>query len=263
MAKTELIASEQSASVGLIQGPRVKGYATCQLEQAVLTLLNNWQSTEIIINELGDLEIIANKQVFNISQILRFQPDFEQINLSHQDLDNYLEIIIESDEELSRKKYRLIRKSSLADSDTSNDLHLAEKMAIYLYTSSAYKGYQAFLRTTNEAIADLKNLDKLALKQKASQLLLTIVVASHGLAKPSPLTEEEKFEEPERKLYRAELFRKNSPSLKNYIAACEKKQILSHQGFTSTSLLEETLADGLPALNFSKHNVLITYKQLT
>ena len=73
-----------NAAPVLPAGPRVKGYATLELEELIHVLLQTEQdaiSVDIKRNINNEIEIFTNDKIYNITQLLQHRPDFAQISL--------------------------------------------------------------------------------------------------------------------------------------------------------------------------------------
>ncbi|KTD23852.1 Uncharacterised protein [Legionella lansingensis] len=73
----------------LKKGPRLKSDATKDLEDVVRIFLDTSQKSICQFNHYGELEVRANGKIFNLTQILLHQPDFEHFQFTEQELKKY------------------------------------------------------------------------------------------------------------------------------------------------------------------------------
>ncbi len=151
---TKNLALEESKSFPLTQGPRMKSDATLALEQVVRGMLNNPAKTSCRYNEDHELEITIAGVEYNLTDILMFQPDFEQLTFSDEELSQYAAFIegigLPTFEGIGRNEKNVVATEdnyALNDPDQSlSHLHYAEKLAITIYSGTEYRSIQNFLR---------------------------------------------------------------------------------------------------------------------
>lgn len=141
-------------------GPRLKNKATQELENLVHLLLTKPLNSWARYNALDEMELFVNGICYNLTQLLKNQPDFEQIILTDEQLDGYLK---------SKNK-------------SEGELHEAEQTAIKIYARDSNE-IQDFLRNfaVNSEHKNLKNNSRY-LGSTVIKTLLTICIASHGLS---------------------------------------------------------------------------------
>lgn len=223
----------------LEQGPRIKNDATKDLEEVARIFLDPSKDVQCRYNSYGELEVKAGSKIFNLTQILMHQPDFEHFAFKNKEMKQY-ETFISSAKNIPSLKGspRIPTEKDYIDVDPKQkfvQLQYAEKLAITLYTSEFYKQINTFLRTNGQE-KELKKLNNPELTQLVKELILGTCLASHGLTRLSTnvkQTEEVEFET----LYRAE----NSRDIPSDIIEERMKNMkdpknpVRHQGFTSTS----------------------------
>lgn len=165
-----------TATDDLVQGPRMISDATLELQALVNGLLKG-NEISFRYNSAGELEIKIDDIEYNLTDILKHQPDFEHLNFSPEELDQYVNLLRANNCDVDMPK-------------APPYLHTGEKAAIQIYTSNYYEDIQSFLRNGGT----LKQLKKIQDEDNASDmlkelkiLLLTVCVASHGLSKPQNL----------------------------------------------------------------------------
>lgn len=137
---------------------------------------------------------------------------------------------------------------------TYDDLSYAEKLAINVYTTTAYRDINAFLRSSGQG-EKLRKLSAQDLAQQIKEYILASCIAAHGLNKinivpveggdePAKLQKLNRFE---KKDDMEEVFKERVKDIKKKNK--EKKQ----QSFTSSSLKDDT--------NFSKYDTYVTIYQ--
>lgn len=80
------------ASISFAQGPRKKNKATIYYEALIKDILHSYHQQldlQVRFNSLKEIVIIANGHFYNLAQLLRHQPDFEQLRFSQDDLQIY------------------------------------------------------------------------------------------------------------------------------------------------------------------------------
>jgi hypothetical protein len=88
----ELAATNQYASIRFTQGPRQKSKATIADENLVKDMLYAYRDKcelKINYNTINELVITVNGHFYNLAQLLKHQPDFEQLIFSPDDLKIY------------------------------------------------------------------------------------------------------------------------------------------------------------------------------
>lgn len=80
------------ASIPFTQGPRQKKNATNYYEKLIKDILKAYQDQsdiDVSYNSLNEIIITANNRFYNLAQLLKHKPDFEQISFSPDDLAIY------------------------------------------------------------------------------------------------------------------------------------------------------------------------------
>lgn len=184
-----------SATNNLTQGPRTKKDATFAFQEVVGLLLNSPKDVIISYNEKNELEIkVGDIPPYNITDILRNDPDFEQLQFTNEELDRYVVFLKKEAESKPRLTSSFVTESEYTARDpnkVNEHLHYAEKLAITLYASAGnatvtFFEMQNFLRNfamkpvQRDMMIPVKKLDLLTIKE----LIFVIAIASHGLSKP-------------------------------------------------------------------------------
>jgi hypothetical protein len=145
-------------------GPRNKLLETQHLEYLAHAMLDE-KSTVAIKYQSKDLIVIVNERRFNLSEILKASPCFDQLEFSQTQLNQYLS-----------SKDALLRPPASGIMNSHAYLHPAEASALRAWSAEWYLSFNALLRnyTINpeEEITDVK------------AIILGICIASHGLSKP-------------------------------------------------------------------------------
>lgn len=231
----------------ITQGPRIKSQASIALEKVVHLLLSTYKSIECTFNSLDELEITIDGEVFNITQILDHDPDFEHIALTDEQLEKYSRLFLQqTGEAKTAEEYK--------QNDPKNEcahLHYGEKLAITLYTSDFYTTMQSFLRSSARDINVTNRLSLCQLRQTVPKILLGVVVAAHGLTK-STIKASTMNGISQRTSYRGEQI-PDAPSanfFKQRVEAIKNRKSLHESGFVSTTVNKNL---------YNNYNVFTTY----
>lgn len=215
-------------------GPLAKSNAAFELEQVIHAILND-EDIVVNFNIFNELIIATAQKSFNITELLSHNPHLEHIYLSDKNLDTYVKFIrstrgheiklnnhLNPDEDIYKKR----------DPEGEHaHLHYGEKLAISLYTTGFYREIQEFLRNDGR-VGKLHQIDKSLLPQAVLEVLLTAIVASHGLNKPSPsFTDVDET----RNTIRVEHATKNDEFLKKRIKEYSEYKASHSKGLTSAS----------------------------
>ncbi|KTC96107.1 phosphatase [Legionella erythra] len=229
--------SYDKAMAHLRKGPRLKSDATKDLEKIIQLFLTPQQDAQCRFNSFGELEIAFNDHVFNMTQILLHQPDFEHFSFSSPVFSHYEHFIRTATHTPSLGgNPRLPKPEDYLAADTNNlytQLSYGEKLAITLYTSNFYEEINGFLRSQGRE-SRLKTLPQETLTQEVKEIVLATCLAAHGL------TRLQMPEKPDnnnlQELYRAESSRKIPESiwLKRHKTMAAHLP-LRQEGFISTS----------------------------
>lgn len=130
-----------NTGIAFTQGPRFKGEATQQFENLIKDILQSHHEKNDIrvsFNSLSEMVIHANQHTYNLTQLLKHQPDFEQLQFNESDISKY--------DAFLRNPSTVSRHIELGNDTTLNDLenmknifpHLssAEMSAIREYTGN-------------------------------------------------------------------------------------------------------------------------------
>ncbi|WP_242604140.1 SidE phosphodiesterase domain-containing protein, partial [Legionella erythra] len=170
----------------LKKGPRLKSDATKDLEKIVRLFLNPTQKAQCRFNPLGELEVGFNDQIFNLTQILLHQPDFEHFSFSDEVSEHYEMFIETASHKPSLEGGVFIpRREDYEKADKNKrytQLKYGEKLAITLYTSNFYEEINAFLRSQGRDIS-FKELSWEKLTVIVKEIVLASCLAAHGLTR--------------------------------------------------------------------------------
>lgn len=170
----------------LKKGPRLKSDATKDLEAIVKLFLNPTQKAQCRFNALGELEVVFNDQIFNLTQILMHQPDFEHFSFSDEVSEHYEMFIETASHKPSLEGGVFIpRQEDYEKADKNKrytQLTYGEKLAITLYTSNFYEEINSFLRTQGRDIS-FKELSSDRLTEIVKEIVLASCLAAHGLTR--------------------------------------------------------------------------------
>ncbi|MFC7780454.1 SidE phosphodiesterase domain-containing protein [Legionella taurinensis] len=170
----------------LKKGPRLKSEATRDLEKVIQFFLHPEQKAQCRFNFYGELEVAFNDRVFNLSQILLHQPDFEHLSFTEQ-VSSHYETFVKTAVHIPSLKGNphLPKKEDYLAADKNNlytQLTYGEKLAITLYTSNFYEEINGFLRSHGRD-PRLKNLPQDRLTQEVKEIILATCLAAHGLTR--------------------------------------------------------------------------------
>lgn len=222
-------------------GPRLKNNASYALERMLHALLSDYKTMNCSYNALNELEISIDGELFNITQILLHDPDFEHIEFTEQQLDRYAVFAVKK----ALNKPTLISEgmefiptsedyNRLDKEGECSHLHYAEKLAITLYSSNFFSKIQKFLRKYGQTKDSHDAYTARFLKHLVPEILLSSAIAAHGLAKPTLISTKEETNTPSRS-YRKEIVNRDSHFFKQRMGAVETKSDFFEKGFLSTS----------------------------
>lgn len=170
----------------LKKGPRLKSDATKDLEQIIELFISPTQKAQCRFNALGELEVAFNDRVFNLTQILLHQPDFEHFSFSDQVTKRYEMFIQTASHKPSLEGGVFIPRKEDYEKADKNKLYTkltyGEKLAITLYTSNFYEEINSFLRTQGRDIS-FKELSSDRLTEIVKEIVLASCLAAHGLTR--------------------------------------------------------------------------------
>lgn len=221
----------------LKKGPRLKTDATKDLEKIIQLFLTPEQDAQCRFNSFGELEIAFNNSVFNITQILLHQPDFEHFSFPSPVFSHYEHFIKTAPHSPSLGgNPRLPTQEDYLAADKNNlytQLSYGEKLAITLYTSNFYEEINGFLRSQGRE-ARLKTLTQETLTQEVKEIVLATCLAAHGLTRLQ--LPEKSNDNNLQELYRAESSHKIPESLWQQRHKTMAAHLpLRQEGFISTS----------------------------
>ncbi|BCA95027.1 hypothetical protein TUM19329_13880 [Legionella antarctica] len=125
----------------LKQGPRLKNDATKDLEEIVRIFLDAGEDVVCRYNSYGELEVKTGFKIFNLTQILMHQPDFEHFAFSNKEMKHYETFIVSAKNIPSLKgQFKIPTEQEYIDTDPKqkfSQLQYAEKLAITLYNIGA------------------------------------------------------------------------------------------------------------------------------
>lgn len=231
----------EKITAGLLKGPRLKSQATKELEELVCLFLNASSSIVCQFNHLNELEVKTKNKTFNVTQILKHQPDFEHLSFDQQLLQQYVTFIQTARHTPSLGGAPQIpskRDYEKVDPDKKyQTISYPEKLAITLYTSDPfYQSINLFLRTHGKENESYANLNESDLIQFVKEVILTACIASHGIS--ALFTDDHSENDAIELLYREEKSHSIPQSiLEERIAHSRAKTTvpLRHEGFTSSS----------------------------
>lgn len=221
----------------LRQGPRAKDYATQQLEEVIHALLEKTNDVYFTKNDLQEIEAKLNGNSYNITQILKNNPDFSHIELDDTQLANYANFITHR----AIYKPQLPKTGDIPTEEAYNNLdakgdyahlHYGEKLAITLYTSKRYKVLQHLLHYST--IKPSHHREK-EMSLEITEQLLCICVASHGLKKPPTNQNAQDDKQCETLCVRSEVVKPNDDFFIQRITNIQKTTLSKNNGFTSTA----------------------------
>lgn len=213
------------------QGPRVKLYSTKQLEE-LINSLGLGRPYTCRYNAMDELEVVTGEKVYNVTQLLKQKPDFEQIALDKAVLENYGTF-------LQTAYFKPKRLDKIVQSDESKplltSLEKAEIAAINLYSNDEFcKIINSFLRS-DASNSFKKNYAKIMpnaeLDQMLKEILMATTIAGHGLAKPVMIDKKNKIAT----VVRKELVLGDPEYLQKRKEVASKKSIDLDKAFLSTA----------------------------
>ncbi|MGQ3889276.1 hypothetical protein ACQUW5_09620 [Legionella sp. CNM-1927-20] len=221
------------------QGPRVKTNATLMLEELLHALLGDYKTMNCSYNALEELEITIDGKLFNVTQILLHNPDFEHISFSAEHLKAYEGFICKHPWNKTATDLEDLDKVPTSEDYERWDkkrewthLHYGERLAITAYSSEFHYIIQQFLRKQGQ-VDLLKNLSAKQQNTIIPKILLSTAIAAHGLSRESEIIEEQT--DYVRKTYRKERSPVNASYLKERLEALKVNNALVERGFLSTS----------------------------
>jgi hypothetical protein len=174
---------------GLKKGPLKKSEATVTLEKMLSLLLDANTSLVISYNPVGELLLTLNNATYNLSKILEYT-NFEHLQIAPQLIENYVAFLQIKDKThfipaLEETVTKFPSKEDFQKRDPKglyDALAYGEKLAINIYTTSAYAYINSFLRTLAKD-QKLKVLPIDEQGQRIRELILATCIASSGLLK--------------------------------------------------------------------------------
>lgn len=180
----------------IAQGPRPYTNATRVFNQLIKDLLvPNHIREVILLDNQNEIEIYvrymnngAYFEIYNITKLLEYEPDFEHLVLTDIDLEHSL-VYLNSGKQTKNSLWndtKTLTEAEFASHDPNREhehLHHAEKIAIRNY--SVDNNYQVI---NNLLRGHLSEAESKELLPYIINILITIAVASHGLSrlKPNP-----------------------------------------------------------------------------
>lgn len=164
----------------LEQGPRNKSNATLDFETIIRALLTS-SETPTFTKKNNNVFISIQTATYNLTGILLADIDFELLRLDAAAMDAYVNYIKHQENVTIKERIPSSDEFNSRDKNKNHhDLHYAEKIAIFLYsTNELFNEINSLLRFGY--ILEKYNHSKLCYKN----CILTIAFASHALAKPS------------------------------------------------------------------------------
>lgn len=248
-------------------GPRVKSFATKEWEDLSRKLMDpeSRKNAVVIYNARKELEVRIDGKLFNVTEILKNKPDFEQLDFNKGQMDEYAKFAMRKgviNKPLLKTTNGVSKNNPSPEDYTQNDpenkhgfLNYGEKLAISIYSGNAYSIINEFLRNDAmvDTLRDTQNPE--VLKMQAIELILCSSMAAHGLRQDPEIQHEivddnatDKQVEKKPALIRME--RKFRPVHQDRESGIEKKIISEIKGFMSTSL---------PDVSFGNYEVKIFY----
>lgn len=261
----------------LEQGPRNKKDATIDFEEIIIGILTPGNQTHIDFNQDNELIIRIQKRTYNLTHILKAEPDFDHITLNEKII-KYYELYIREDAinkpqiQLGENKKIQFGKDILQPptrdeyailDPENNHKHLmyGEKLAITLYTNQRLSQWMnTILRSEGKLnIATLKKDWRSTVKEA----ILAIGIASQALAKTPARHENDHLTSDEIELYRHEIT--NNKINDQRIHVLTHNQIIRDTAFTSTDTVNHSNDENYLTHDPSKKKkgfTRITYRQL-
>lgn len=171
-------------------GPRNKSPVIMEFECLVYDLLNPANDYLRVHHHNESLFFYVESSVYNLTNLFAQQADFDQIEFDEKVMNAYVAFI---EANKSRPHFIYCNFDKLKKSSVEHgDLHLAEKIAIYLYTThiNIFKDgnvYERLFNVMNKLLRTSVLDEKARLNEKAMSVfdfqlaILTIAFASHGL----------------------------------------------------------------------------------
>ncbi len=231
-------------AASLLQGPRLKSFATWKLEELAKALLaeelkNNKAIRNAVVSQSNcfeELEIFINNKIFNITQILQNSPDFEQISLSNEELEQYIWWEEKKFQYEPRSNKKILSREVFQERGIHGQFHYGEKLAINFYTVHD-EMLQSFLRCHGKQGASI-GLQKKELTRRVIEILLSTIAAAHGLQRPisgrESLSPEEKLSVINLRRYETDVYAEHD-FVRQRIRDFQQQTVSMVPAFTSTS----------------------------
>lgn len=225
----------------IVQGPRNKLKQTYALEQVIRILLNS-PKNQFFNNSKGEIYLSVSAEIggefiqkidrkseyikkaadgtfnINITKILQAKPDFEQLIFNDDDLAKSEKYFWGCDSDTKPIYHKNLNPAEIYAIQSYSDAQTYVAIQDFLINKGSYPNKYSY----GEIIGN-------SLNYHWAYLLITICIASHGLAKPMP--------EPiaNGKLSRVENVDIKKPFFKSRLEKMKKKMAIRQEGFTSTS----------------------------
>ncbi|AWN73141.1 hypothetical protein LEAN103870_05045 [Legionella anisa] len=189
----------------LIQNQSVVSEATQDLEIIIKAIMqeiknNNPNVTDMFrVNCLNEIEVTVGQEVYNLTQILKHEPNFNQINLTEDELESYLSFL-QNDPSIVLKPVafpvvnwksddsKTIMKDlddQLKDENYFQECHSSECLAINIYTTDAYVPINMLLR---EKMISTKIFEKGSTDKNVQDALFRLEMLLTGQATQDEIT---------------------------------------------------------------------------
>jgi ADP-ribosyltransferase exoenzyme len=178
-----------------IQGPLPLKQETKDIETVVKKVLDAKSGIKFKYADNGNLLAEwKEKDILNqidLTKAFQGQPNYDHIQLSEEDLDNYLNFL-KTRSALAKHTLSIspefYSQRELKAGITDSKLHLSEKIAIHIYSGKQYKSINWFLRKAGTYSEEWTKTGKKShrLQIEIGDLLCVIVGATHGLKKMPP-----------------------------------------------------------------------------
>lgn len=131
--------SQNIANSSFTNGPRIKGEATQQFEALIKNILESCaekKEIQISYNLLSEMIITVNQQTYNLTQILKHNPDFEQLLFSNEDIERY-DAYLRDPMTVNQHVESLVKQLELKLSHAVNDDEREQLIKDIQYTKAA------------------------------------------------------------------------------------------------------------------------------
>ncbi|WP_185967350.1 ADP-ribosyltransferase [Legionella israelensis] len=245
-------------------------------------ILDPQRSIDIAFNYRDELEIIVDNHPFNLTQILK-NVDFEHLVFPQKIYTDYAEFLrgentvykphldpiikekgLESGEFPEYVPYTFPSEKEFAERDPEglyDELAYGEKLAINIYTTSAYSNINTFLRSKGQD-TEFRKYSKEEQLQLVSELVLVSAIASTGLSKIRSTEIQELREERKEPVEMGELQRyEKSDEIKKIIEDRRKDIKKKRAGKSQAAFISSSARDDVNFSKYKRYDVKTTIKQ--